>query len=171
MSRDHSHNEHYAYNPDEPKKRADMLRRKEESVGGFFCSNPECKGWVPIFPEMEVNNRNHCPHCLYSKHMDKETPGDRAADCGSRMKPIGLAFKKKDGGLGELSIIHQCLGPDHKISVNRIAADDNTYALEKALETSIKMPIDMRKTLQESGIYVLGERDIPEFRLQIFGEA
>ncbi len=32
---------------------------------------------------------NHCPKCLYSKHVDVN-PGDRAATCGGMMKPIAI---------------------------------------------------------------------------------
>ena len=31
---------------------------------------------------------NHCPECLWSKHVDKH-PGDRAEECGGLMRPIG----------------------------------------------------------------------------------
>ena len=40
------------------------------------------------------------------------------------MKPIGLTFKKD----GELMIVHKCLNCG-KISRNRIAGDDNPYAI------------------------------------------
>jgi RNHCP domain len=33
--------------------------------------------------------RNHCPVCLYSRHVD-EVPGDRAAECGGLMAPVAL---------------------------------------------------------------------------------
>lgn len=45
---------------------------------------------------------NHCPHCLYSKHVDIN-PGDRDCDCGGLMEPIDL--EQKDGGY---VIIHRC---------------------------------------------------------------
>ena len=35
---------------------------------------------------------NHCPHCLYSKHVDI-APGDRAAECGGLMRPVGSELK------------------------------------------------------------------------------
>lgn len=35
------------------------------------------------------NHRNHCPNCLSSLHLDIE-PGDREADCGGIMEPIGV---------------------------------------------------------------------------------
>lgn len=33
---------------------------------------------------------NHCPHCLWSRHVDNN-PGDRAATCGGMMRPISVA--------------------------------------------------------------------------------
>lgn len=32
---------------------------------------------------------NHCPACLWSKHVDVH-PGDRAASCGGLMEPVAL---------------------------------------------------------------------------------
>ncbi len=31
---------------------------------------------------------NHCPKCLWSKHVDRN-PGDRAENCAGLMKPVG----------------------------------------------------------------------------------
>jgi hypothetical protein len=45
---------------------------------------------------------NHCPVCLYSKHVDIH-PGDRANNCGGMMQPVGLE-QKGDNWI----IIHQC---------------------------------------------------------------
>lgn len=45
---------------------------------------------------------NHCPKCLWSKHVDL-FPGDRAGDCGGLMAPITV---EEDGG--EWSLIHKC---------------------------------------------------------------
>ena len=36
---------------------------------------------------------NHCPNCLYSKHVDM-FPGDRSMTCGGLMEPI--AYDGKD---------------------------------------------------------------------------
>ena len=46
---------------------------------------------------------NHCPKCLWSKHVDQDVPGDRQAGCQGAMKPIGVIQKK-----GKWRIIHQC---------------------------------------------------------------
>lgn len=45
---------------------------------------------------------NHCPKCLYSKHVDI-FPGDRLETCDSLMVPI---MAEENGG--EWSIIHKC---------------------------------------------------------------
>lgn len=35
---------------------------------------------------------NHCPNCLWSKHVDIN-PGDRSAQCGGLMAPVGLELE------------------------------------------------------------------------------
>jgi len=45
---------------------------------------------------------NHCPQCLYSKHVDVN-PGDRAQKCGGLMPPIGTEVEQ-----GEYILIHKC---------------------------------------------------------------
>jgi hypothetical protein len=45
---------------------------------------------------------NHCPACLWSKHVDVN-PGDRAAKCGGMMRPIRVELEKQD-----YIIIHEC---------------------------------------------------------------
>lgn len=38
---------------------------------------------------------NHCPKCLWSKHVDKN-PGDRAEKCGGLMEPVSVSKKAGD---------------------------------------------------------------------------
>lgn len=45
---------------------------------------------------------NHCPKCLYSKHVDIN-PGDRAEGCLGLMEPIKIEKNKKG-----FVIIHEC---------------------------------------------------------------
>ncbi|MFH0856298.1 MAG: RNHCP domain-containing protein [bacterium] len=45
---------------------------------------------------------NHCPHCLWSKHVDIN-PGDRAASCGGMMRPVRIESQGK-----EMVIVHVC---------------------------------------------------------------
>jgi rubrerythrin len=45
---------------------------------------------------------NHCPECLYSKHVDIN-PGDRLNSCGGLMKPISVEIKS-----GDYILLHKC---------------------------------------------------------------
>jgi len=45
---------------------------------------------------------NHCPHCLWSKHVDIN-PGDRSCSCKGQMKPIDVSQKR-----GSYVILHKC---------------------------------------------------------------
>jgi len=33
---------------------------------------------------------DHCPKCLWGKHMDEAVPGDRASECHGLMEPVGV---------------------------------------------------------------------------------
>ena len=46
---------------------------------------------------------NHCPQCLWSKHVDV-FPGDRAGECGGMMEPVGVEKKGK-----EYIVTHKCM--------------------------------------------------------------
>lgn len=46
---------------------------------------------------------NHCPECLWSKHVDVH-PGDRAALCGGMMEPAGVVQDSS-----EWVIAHRCI--------------------------------------------------------------
>ncbi len=48
---------------------------------------------------------NHCPFCLYSKHIDIN-PGDRMNKCLGLMKPISVELK---GGGSVYTIVYKCL--------------------------------------------------------------
>jgi hypothetical protein len=48
---------------------------------------------------------NHCPHCLWSKHVDIN-PGDRASNCQGLMQPARI---EKGSGNKEYIIVHQCV--------------------------------------------------------------
>ena len=62
--------------------------------------------------------RDHCPFCLYSKHLDIN-PGDRMNKCKGLMKPIKLE-KFKD----TFKIIYQC-EKCHQFHKNIVHNDDN----------------------------------------------
>lgn len=120
-----------------------------------------------------VNNRNHCPICLWSRHMDLRIPGDRRSNCRSRMKPIGLTFKicskrYNKTGAGELLVIHHCTGCG-KFSINRIAADDDPQVLFNIFLESWKTDNLLRNQIIGSGIFLLDKNDQPAVETQLFG--
>ena len=65
---------------------------------------------------------NHCPRCLWSKHVDVN-PGDRAAVCGGLMEPIAV-----EGISSEFRLVHRCVrcGYERK---NIVAPEDDRNAL------------------------------------------
>lgn len=63
--------------------------------------------------------RNHCPYCLYSKHVDAEGPGDRASLCLALMSPVSLDQNGKKGWM----ILHRCTRCGKEI-FNKAAPDD-----------------------------------------------
>lgn len=79
----------------------------------FMCEN--CNKEVK---KLNYTARDHCPYCLYSKHLDI-MPGDRANECMGLLVPIDIE-KFKD----TYKIIYKCekCGEIHK---NIIATDDN----------------------------------------------
>jgi len=87
----------------------------------FICEN--CGNEVT---KLGYTARDHCPKCLYSKHVDI-MPGDRENNCKGLLEPVGIE-KFKD----TYKIIYKCTkcNQNHK---NIMAKDDN---LEKIIELS-----------------------------------
>ena len=90
---------------------------KEARDQTFRCRH--CKLLVGALPS-GGHHRNHCPACLYSRHVDERRPGDRASTCGSLMEPVA-AYTRRNG---EYVLVHRCLGCQVERH-NRIAADDD----------------------------------------------
>jgi hypothetical protein len=134
----------------------------------------KCSLMITADPDYSgVNNRNHCPNCLWSQHVDLDKAGDRKAECRSRMRPIGLTVKrtgKKYGNAacGELMVIHQCSGCG-KISINRIAADDSAGVLLALYMHTQNMESGQLQTLNSMGIQPLQAADLTTVYSQLFG--
>ena len=79
----------------------------------FICEN--CKKEVP---KLNYTARDHCPYCLYSKHVDIN-PGDRQNTCKGLLKPISIEKHKNT-----YKIIYKCL-KCNQIHKNIIAKDDD----------------------------------------------
>lgn len=109
-----------------------------------------------------TQHRNHCPYCLWSQHLDN-LPGDRSADCGGAMRPLGLSFKNDGGQIGELMVVHKCqkCGVESK---NRLAGDDEASAIVGVFEESLD-------NHPESSFKLLAEADRREIITQVFGKA
>lgn len=69
---------------------------------------------------------NHCPKCLWSRHVDVH-PGDRAAVCGGMMEPVAL-----EGTSPDYSVLHRCVacGFERKNKVSE--SDDPEMVLRVA---------------------------------------
>lgn len=89
----------------------------------FVCEN--CNNSVK---KLNYTARDHCPYCLYSKHVDIN-PGDRANECKGLLKPVGIEKFKNT-----YKIIYKCekCNQSHK---NIIARDDD---IDKIIELSVE---------------------------------
>lgn len=79
----------------------------------FICEN--CGKTVE---KLNYTARDHCPHCLYSKHVDIN-PGDRLNECKGLLIPKSIE-KFKDS----YKIVYKCK-KCHQIHKNIMAKDDN----------------------------------------------
>ena len=102
-------------------KRKKFQRRVEDFVCGNCGQMVEGGGYT-----------DHCPKCLWSKHVDIN-PGDRRSECGGLMKPVGAEIKGKN-----FIIYYRCLkcGFKHRV---KSAAGDN---LKKIIELT-SQPINI----------------------------
>lgn len=81
---------------------------------GFVCQKCGFKN-VPA----RQSERNHCCKCLFSLHVDLETPGDRRSNCRGLMEPVGFDHKGKKGFM----IVHGCVECGKKMK-NKMMEDD-----------------------------------------------
>ena len=86
-----------------------MLKNDQE----FICEN--CKKEVK---KLNYTSRDHCPYCLFSKHVDI-VPGDRENPCKGILEPIGYTFSS-----GKEQIIYECRKCNKRVK-NITAEDDN----------------------------------------------
>ncbi len=102
------------------------MSRKTENTA-FQCEQCGLK----IEPLTNGSFRNHCPDCLYSKHMDN-IPGDRASECKGLMAPISIEYSSKKG----YQLIHVCVKCG-KVGKNKVAVvteqEDNLIDFMKSV--------------------------------------
>lgn len=65
---------------------------------------------------------NHCPRCLWSRHVDV-LPGDRLAECGGLMEPVGVLFEG-----GEYTLAQRCVECG-RMWRNRTSPGDDRHAV------------------------------------------
>jgi len=107
------------------------MSRSNQNVG-FKCENCGRN----VLPLTNGSFRNHCPFCLYSKHVDF-VPGDRLHLCDGMMQPVGVQYNPRKG----YQIIHRCLRCGF-VKVNKAATDtdqpDNWDLLIKLSQNVVK---------------------------------
>lgn len=88
-----------------------FIPREEE----FICLHCE----QTVKPLGSGTYRDHCPTCLYSRHVDRDGPGDRFSTCLGLLQPTGIDQDSKKGFV----IVYQCekCGKSHR---NKAAPDD-----------------------------------------------
>lgn len=146
------------------------MKYSASSFGDFKCAH--CSVIVSSAHFLSgVNNRNHCPYCLWSCHLDLYAAGDRLSACKGQMKPIGLTMKNGRNKYrldkrGELMLIHQCIECG-AFSINRIAADDEPSRIFAVFQASLENQIS--RECEQHGILVLTDRDLATLQKQLYG--
>lgn len=86
--------------------------RFTRKIEDFLCDN--CK-----FGVSGNGYTNHCPRCLWSKHVDIN-PGDRMSECLGMMKPISTEYRG-----GGYTIRHKCVKCGIEKNIKAAEKDDN----------------------------------------------
>lgn len=98
-----------------------FIMRDEE----FTCEN--CHKNVN---RLNYTARDHCPYCLYSKHVDI-TPGDRLNECKGLLEPVSIE-KFKD----TYKIVYKCK-KCKQIHKNIMARDDDYNKIIELSKTEL----------------------------------
>ncbi len=96
------------------------IKKISQDTRSFICGH--C-GSVVSPADSGGEQRNHCPRCLWSRHVDLRI-GDRRSGCRGMMEPVGIWIRKS----GEWAVIHRCESCGF-LRANRIAADDDEFRL------------------------------------------
>lgn len=74
---------------------------------------------------------NHCPKCLWSKHVDIN-PGDRQNKCQGLMEPVEVYFKNN-----QWHLTHQCTVCGEKATI-RTKEEDDKEVMEELIKQRAK---------------------------------
>ncbi len=87
-----------------------------------------CENCGRLVSKLGYSCRNHCPYCLYSKHVDIN-PGDRREECHGLLYPTGVEINSHKGYV----IIHKC----QKCGAIR----RNVSAIDDSIDKIIKLTV------------------------------
>jgi hypothetical protein len=144
------------------------MKYHTSSFGDFRCGY--CSNFVSAAHMLSgVNNRNHCPYCLWSRHLDLCAAGDRLSACKGKMKPVGLTMKKSRDkyqvkSRGELMLVHECVECGG-LSINRIAADDDPDSVMEVFYASQPSGYQVHAKCEAQGIAMLKDPEIVSIQL------
>lgn len=101
-----------------------MTKKFQRTIEDFICENcgEEVKG---------SGYTNHCPDCLWSKHVDIN-PGDRGNSCQGLMEPVDAYFKSQQWYLEQKC--QKC----EVVNVIKILPGDNQKMIQKILDKKSK---------------------------------
>ena len=140
----------------------------------FICK--QCGYYVSTQIQISgVANRNHCPYCLHSRHVDLFRPGDRLCACKGIMTPVGLTLKRSKDKYapvngGELMLVHRCISCGD-LSINRIAADDDTNILLGVLSINTQDRPALLRACRINGIRLCEEKHRHLVKSQLLGRS
>lgn len=122
---------------------AKKLEAAKRSKASFRCTN--CGELIPGNASGS-DHRNHCPACLYSKHVDAAVGNRLGSSCNGRMMPVALRISEK----GDIQIQHRCLRCS-KEGWNRISADDNFDTLNKLVGNNENLKFQLTEAYYGKG--------------------
>ena len=104
-----------------------MSQKFQRKIEDFVCA--KCGA------EVKGNGyTNHCPKCLWSKHVDIH-PGDRAEACNGLMEPIAVDLERHG-----FSITYRCLKCGF-VGKNKSRAEDDSEIILKIANKNINNKI------------------------------
>lgn len=102
-------------------------KRFSKNDSGFICGH--CGKEVE---PLGYTSRNHCPFCLWSRHLDV-SPGDRLSECMGLMEPV---FAEPDPKKGYI-ITHKCT------VCGAIRRNKAAYGMKKGQLDDVKLLISL----------------------------
>jgi hypothetical protein len=118
-------------------ERSVLHTRLERFFGLAFARSFQC-GHCGVEVSLDApgtTHRNHCPGCLWSRHLDRNVPGDRKADCSGGMEPIAVTVR----GEGRWVLVHRCTDCG-RLRLNKTAGDDNVLQLMRLAALPLATP-------------------------------